>query len=69
MTVTIQKTSKAIKKKLVISRLVAWGGWLIFIIGLVRPINETTVLIGALMGTVGCIMLVSARIQRWWNHA
>ena len=69
----IEKTNKAIKKKMAIAYSVFAIGMFMFGMGCMLHIRIGGVypyitLTGLLLWITGTIMIVSALIKRWWNH-
>jgi len=64
-TITIQKTSKQLKKHKAISLALILGGLLL---GLTGQMSVATTMIGLAMLVVGTIWYFANRIQTWWHH-
>ena len=64
--VTIQKTSKKIKAQGCIGGLITLVGFMLLSVG--PDVSPGATVGGLLMLIVGIIMLIWARIARWWNH-
>ena len=62
--VTIQKTGKAIKATMVIGFFCLIAGMFIF-----DEKSNANAFFGAFFFTLGVVLLIVAKISRWWNHS